>query len=464
MFLLSGQKGKDAMLTDSRIGRGSFVPEYRHPLVQKITPYLRCLHGLKDPAAKRSVRWTPWAVGVVGVLMSLDYGCSLTTRFQDALACLGVDRRRVPRTGQTYNGLLKAMVRQAPMILPRLKADLREQARAALAYVPRVHGWTLLAVDGSKEDLPRTQALEKRFGIADNGHTPQALMTSIVEVSTGLPWDWRMDRGRGSERDCLLKMVPDLPESSLLLADAYYMGYPLWSALTKAGRHFLIRVGGHARLLRGLWPQTSIEQHRDIVYAWPSQRQKTCPPLRLRLIKVQGGKDPVYVLTNVLDHRRLTKAAAGKIYRRRWGVEIFYRTLKRTLGATKLRSRSDQRAAVELEWYLITVCIMTLLGIDRLHRQGRDCRRLSAAGLLEVLRASLLRGMSAPFLNSLPKLDRQLGQAVRDNYRRKAPKHSRYRPITKNTPRPRRLKPPQVRTATPAERRRALQYHSKWAA
>ena len=188
MFLLSGQKGRDAMQTDSRIGGGRIVSEYRHPLLRKITPYFRCLHGLQDPASTRRVRWTPLTVALTATLMALDVGCSLAVRFQDALACLGIERRGLRPAGKTYNGLLKAMVRQASRVLPRLTADLREQAQGRLPYVPRVQGWTLLAVDGSKLDLPRTRGLEKHFGIADNGHVPQALMTVIVEVFTGLLW------------------------------------------------------------------------------------------------------------------------------------------------------------------------------------------------------------------------------------------------------------------------------------
>ena len=42
--------------------------------------------------------------------------------------------------------------------------------------------WVLLAVDGSKEDLPRTRDHEKVFGIADNGVFPQARGTLSVRI------------------------------------------------------------------------------------------------------------------------------------------------------------------------------------------------------------------------------------------------------------------------------------------
>jgi hypothetical protein len=453
------------MKTDQTIGCGYTAHKYRHALLQRINPYLRCLDGLADPTARRRVRWTPQAAALAAVLMALDIGGTLAVRCQDTLACLRLDFRRCRRVGKTYNGLLKALVRQAPVVLPRLKTDLRRQALAALEKVPRVRGWILMAVDGSKEDLPRTRSLEKHFGIADNGRCPQALITAVVEVFTGLLWDWRIDRGRGSEKHHLVDMVSDLPESALLLGDGNFVGYPAWSALMMAGKQFLIRVGGNVSLIRKLWPQTQFEHHGDIVYVWPVDQQKKKPPLRLRLIKVQGGKDPVYLLTNVLDHRRLKNTTAGQIYRRRWGVELFYRTLKRTLGYAKLRSRSGIRAAVELEWGMVTICIVVMVGIDRLHRRNVPRHRLSPAGLLRPLRAALLRGgLTNPPQSALRELDRALGLAFRDDYTRHASKRSRHRPVTRNTPFPQRLKPPRIRTATVDERRRAMEAYPQWVA
>src|SRR5258708_15198508 len=188
MFLLSGQKGRDAMRTDPTIGvRDQTVLEYRHPRLQRISPYFRCLEGLPDAAAQRPVRWTPLAASLAAVLMSLDIGCTLGVRCRDALACMGVAFTRRRRTGKTYNGLLKALVRQSPAVLAKLKADLRRQALSAMAKVRKVHGWTLLAVDRSKEDLPRKPDLEQGVGGAAHGKGPHALVPAGCEGRPARP-------------------------------------------------------------------------------------------------------------------------------------------------------------------------------------------------------------------------------------------------------------------------------------
>lgn len=462
MFCLSGQKGRDAMRTDSRIGGGSSARVYRHPLLSCISVCLQCLAGVVDPVAKRRVRWTPHAASTAAVLMALDADPALTERFRNTRRCMKCDYRGRRRPGTTYNGLIKALERQQDTVLPVVKGELRNHLRRCRTHIDPTGRWCLLAVDGSKEDLPRTHDHETVFGIADNGIYPQAFLTAVVEVHTGLPWDWRIDRARASEKQHLLEMIPDLPDDALLLADAGFVGLPIWEKLNAQRTPFLIRVGGNVHLLTDLWPQTQTRQTRGIVYVWPEAARKTNPPLELRLIKVGSGRKTVYLLTNVLDPRQLSKRMAGAIYRKRWGVEVFYRTFKRTLGCVKLRSKAARRARIEFEWTLVAMAILTLLGIDALVRRRRDPRRFSPAQALRVLRDAI-RSQPLPRSQAHHTLQRALGQCITDDYERRKPKQSRQRITTTNTP-TRQLRPPVVRSATIKEQHHALKLAQKLAA
>jgi hypothetical protein len=464
MNCLSGQKGRDAMKTDCKIGGGTSALDYRHPLVSRISAFLKVLQGMPDPAAKRQVRWTPFAAGVAAVLMALDRGCPLRDRFDDAQACMAADFVRRTKVGRTYNGLIKALERQAAAVLPVLKDDLRQQAQVRVSLIRKTMEWLLFAVDGSKVDLPRTKDQEKVFGIADNGAVPQALMTSIIELRTGLLWDWRIDRGRGSEKDHLVQMAPDLPAQALLLADGNFVGFPIWSKLHDEGKHFLIRIGGNVRLITRLWPDAKTRCEGQIVYVWPKNQQKKSPPLKLRLIKLGRGSKAVHLLTNVLDAKQLSHDEAGDMYRRRWGVESFFRTVKRKLGYVKLQSRAGRRARIELEWALITMMITTMMGIDAATRRRIDPGLLSPAHLLCTLRRFLLRGSGMNPSKGYAYLARALTQSLKDNYRRSRPKRSRHRPKTKNTPKPLVLKPPKIRCATAVEKELARKYRNLAAA
>lgn len=450
------------MKTDSRIGGGSSAQIYRHPLLSCISVFLQCLAAVADPKAKRRVRWTPQAASTAAVLMAIDADTALAGRFQHARSCLHFNHRGRRRTGSTYNGLLKALERQQGTSLPIVKKELREQVRQRSRRIDPVSPWLLLAVDGSKEELPRTRDHENVFGIADNGVYPQAFITAVVEVYTGLLWDWRIGEARASEKKHLGEMIDDLPNNALLLADGAFIGLPIWEKLGTHGKSFLIRVGGNVRLLTDLWPEARTRRRNDIVYVWPKTSRKTTAPIQLRLIKIGSGAKAVHLLTNVLDTKRLPRRAAGAIYRKRWGVEVFYRTLKRTWGCAKLRSRAARRARIELEWTLIALTIATLLGIDATVKRGCDPRRLSPAQLIRTLRESLRRSDArGPHAAALQR--RALGHCLKDTYQRKASKHSRHRIITTMTPNPR-LQPPILQKATEQERQLLAKYHQNIAA
>jgi hypothetical protein len=60
-----------------------------------------------------------------------------------------------------------------------------------------------------------------------------------------------------------------------------------------------------------------------LVLCWPKTIQSKEPPLRLRLVKVRIGKAEVYLLTSVLDAEELSVGEMLKLYKLRWGIEIY---------------------------------------------------------------------------------------------------------------------------------------------
>src|SRR5690606_24892267 len=95
---------------------------------------------------------------------------------------------------------------------------------------------------------------------------------------------------------------------------------------------------------------------KHTVYLWPdSHHQKQ--PLVLRLIVV----GEVYLITDVTDARELSKRAASELYRRRWGLEISFRTLKQALEHRAVRSGTAARALSELDWALAGLQVLALM-------------------------------------------------------------------------------------------------------
>ena len=231
---------------------------------------------------------------------------------------------------------------------------------------------------------------------------------------TGLPWDWRTGPADSSERSHLLEMLPGLPAGALVAADAGFVGYEYARTVIDSGRELLVRVGSNVRLLRKLG---CVRESAGTVYLWPDQQaKKNQPPLVLRLVVVQGGRHPVYLVTSVRSRSRMSDAQAAQLYRRRWGVEVFYRHLKQTFGRRKLRSTCADNAQVEIEWSLVGLWAMALYALIEVNRSGTPPRRLSIA---QTLRA--FRRMLRDYRHRSERGDRlrdRLRSAVIDSYER----------------------------------------------
>ena len=120
-------------------------------------------------------------------------------------------------------------------------------------------------------------------------------------------------------------MFVELPDEALIVADAGFIGYEFWSSMIEAKRRFVTRVGGNVRLLRKLGWAT--KERNDTVYLWPKGKRNAHPPLSLRLIRIHDGRPLLCLVTN-LQEEELSAASALEIYRRRWDIEVFFRTLK----------------------------------------------------------------------------------------------------------------------------------------
>ena len=67
----------------------------------------------------------------------------------------------------------------------------------------------------------------------------------------------------------------------------------------------------------------------------------------------QEAQNDVWLVTNVLDPKRLPAGLAARFYRMRWESECFFRTYKRVIKDVRLVSRTDVMAVREAEVSLL---------------------------------------------------------------------------------------------------------------
>ncbi len=267
-------------------------------------------------------------------------------------------------------------------------------------------------------------------------------LTMMFHVGSGLPWDWRIGPSDSSERKHLIEMIDDLPMDALVVADAGFAGYEYWTRMLKSGRHFLIRVGSNVRLLRGLG---HVEEREGLVYLWPDvEAKKGRPPLVLRLIVADDGRQPVSIVTSVAS-QDLNDRQVIDIYAMRWNVELYFRHFKQTYGRRKLRSQVADHAELEAIWSLIGLWAMSLHAQAELSQAGIASERISVARMLLAYRRLMREYKSRP--DHGESLGEMLLEALIDSYDRKNKKSRGYpRKRTRE-----REMVPKILTATPEQ-------------
>ena len=409
----------------------------------------------REIKVRKNAKWTPRMLVVVALLWAWSNAQGLEERFKEGRKVAAKLFRWLPDPGETYQGFMKQLVKWHVELQVLCIGELRTRMEQDLFGHWRTAGFVVIAGDGSRIELPRTEANEAAYSpkrkktkkgkkgsrkqrksnrgkrwrngkrqsqesISKKANSPQMWLTLFWHVGTGLPWGWRTGPSGSSERDHLQEMLPELPENTLITADAGFMGYEFWDAVMKAGHSFVIRAGANVRLLKKLGFS---REYENTIYLWPKwAADRGLPPLTLRVVWVHNGKQPMCLITNVLSKKRLSDRQIAEIYKARWGVELFFRTFKQTFGRQKLRSHKAEHAKLEAE--LWALC---LYGQHEIAKSGGDPGRLSAAGAIKAIQNVVCHYRNRPE-GPTETLRWMLRNALQDDYQRTSPKTARSYP------------------------------------
>lgn len=396
--------------------------------------------------------WTPQRVLWVSLIMHWLPERTLQERFVRARQIV---KRLHPRWSLpvSHSGFVEAQLRTMRQIGPEVRKLLRPDDLWADSWL--VHGWQLLAVDGTKFECPRTEANEQKLGCAGAEKScPQVFQTTILHLGTGVPWDFELGPGIESERRQLDRMLSALPENAMLVADAGFISFNLCHALMKSGKAFVFRVAANMRLVEGLSEHCSEVGHQngqDLTCLWPKEETDRQPVL-LRRVTVTGASGvPVVLVTNILDPQVLPDSVILDIYRKRWGLEIHYRTFKQTWNYAALKSRTAETAMCEQWWRFVSLWTLQHLAAHALAVQGVDPLDVSGAAVRRIIRALLNDAetgrRSELFHDSIRKKTRDKTPRTKPKCRRAWPRKSAHKEP----------QPPKLRQASNAEVLRAIE-------
>lgn len=315
---------------------------------------------------RKCPRWDLHPLLYILLLTTFCCGDSLPEKFEAAKGFYVVCCPKRKRPGASFGGFEKAIAKLPMPVLRALAAGIRGRVQALFGDRWKVGNFIPFGCDGTRQACPRTEELERRLGtFGKEGSSPMIWNTSIVHLTLGFPFCWRLGKGgKASERSHLLFMLRWLPAAALIVADAGYVGYEVVATLIRQKVFFLIRMSSMATFYSE--SNEPLDEFREgIVYYWPkTQENEGKPPLRGRLMRIHSSrhKMDVWLFTNVEDAKQLSLEVAGTCYRWRWENEGFFRTYKRTLKKVVLMSRTIRLVHREAEASMIATQLLLCQG------------------------------------------------------------------------------------------------------
>jgi hypothetical protein len=404
-------------------------------LIQSVREFLTpaVFKQVRNAAPRRKMpRWDIRPLLYVALVMTWCCGDSLPEKFEAARAFYVVSCPKRKRPGASFSGFEKALAKLSISVFRSLAAAIRARVQTLFGDRLLVCGFIPFGCDGTRQECPRSEELERRLGtFGKDGSAPMIWNTSIVHLTLGFPWCWRLGRGgKASERSHLIQMLPLLPKLALIITDAGYVGYDVAFALAAANVFFLIRMSSNATLYT--LNHVRMDKFREgIVYYWPKTAQNEGkPPIRGRLIRVHSRKRKVdvWLLTNVEDRERLSVKMASRFYRWRWENEGFFRTYKRTLKNVKLNSRTLRLVHREAEATMIATQLLLCQGALAMPVATADESPVMCSPRKVLL--EIRRDIPKPPPRTQPFSER-IAQAQRERRARNTPKEKRKWPRRK---------------------------------
>lgn len=432
-----------------------------------------------------NIKWDPEQLAMQALIWSWQDTKLVTDAFEKTMeACkqLGLDE-----IVNTYTSFMSALARYREVLGQGLHQRLHSLAEQIGGRFFRHKKRVPMGFDGSRATAPRSIANEAAFCAPTHGKgkkakynlnkskrpdqpprqrakaklpaapEPQVWITMMWHMGLRLPWTWRLGPSNSSERGHVqeILMEEQFPVNTLFCGDAGFVGYPLWSAILRAGGEFLVRVGANVSLLS---QSADIKKLKGgIVLCWPKDRMDSGdPPLRLRLVQVKVSKTKMWMLTSVLDEEELTKQDIIEYYKLRWLIEVEFRGLKQTIDKCKLRCRNPERLLAELDWSLHAMAFAELIALRaQIPSTAKKKKQLpytprdrSLANTLRVLRRYI---RTPDQITSPDSLNQDLEKAIVQKYKNRTDKRARYRPKKKDH---KPLGDPTVTKLTPQHHRR----------
>ncbi len=187
-------------------------------------------------------------------------------------------------------------------------------------------GNRVLAIDGSKIDLPYNKQLMEKYGCQKGSNNSiQALASCLVDVMNNIVIDGILAPCSGNERELAEQHIQHLSEAerdkTIILFDRGYPSSQLISEIEKTGIKYIMRC--NSSFLKGF--KNKIKGNDCII---THKFEKTKIELTMRIVSFPISDNTTEIIvTNIFD-KEYTVNDFKQLYNMRWGIEKTYNCIK----------------------------------------------------------------------------------------------------------------------------------------
>lgn len=355
----------------------------------------------------------------------------------------------------TKGAFSQARLKVDPLLFKRLNKVVADTFYRRKEY-HKWHGFRLLAVDGSRVQLPKHKTITEEFGIhgmGPNADSEQSLglISMLYDVLNLITLDASIDKYTSSESEHLQNHLARTQVGDLILLDRGYPSFYLLFLLKAKGLEFCVRLKEDWwKIVNEFNKEPEMEKivslhlpkkDREKLEGYPEYQNTT---IKVRLVKVILNTGEVEILcTSLLDSEQYKIAEFKDLYNKRWNIEEDgYKMLK---CRAELENWSGKSATVVKQDFYSKILLLSLLSAykhpieakvkeefrqtdQRKHQQAVN-KTFSLTIFREGLIALFNKEKVKEVIGKMDKLMYQTREIVRPNrtfQRKKKPKNKYY--------------------------------------
>jgi hypothetical protein len=258
-------------------------------------------------------------------------------------------------------------------------------------------------VDGTTLSMPDTPANQQRWPQSNSQKEgcgfPLIRLVGLFSLASGALLQTLTDTFFSNENNLFEGLFECLEAGDVLLADRNFCSYGNLSLLLRKKLDAVMRMhqSRPADFRKG---QALGKNHRLIRWQKPTKKPRAMsqeqfeqlpPHLTLRMLRLYISAPgfrtrKILLVTTLLDTNLYPPEALAELYRRRWGVELFFRHIKTTMKMEVLRCKSPAMVQRELAMHWIAYNLVRTLMLEASICYHVTLDRISFKGTVDTLR------------------------------------------------------------------------------